>query len=455
VAINKEITRLDKSNVKLTLTVPRDEVRTRYNELLKDYGKKIQIPGFRKGKVPQEVLIRKFGDTLKGEALGNIIESAVSEAFQEENLDRGDKPLPYSTPQVQEEPKLDLDADLVFSVIYDVLPKVSIGQWKGLDAEVPDAGISDEDIARELEELRERNAIVRDRNEGDSARKNDVVTVNYREIGETGETVPDSERQDFVFTLGSGYNIYKFDDEITGMKKGETREFVKTWPGDDPDPNLAGQTKKLGVTLVSLKEKELPVADDDFAQDVDEKYKTLEDLKNSIKERLNRNLEHRLRDVTISKLLEKIMGNTPVIIPESMIRMELEGRWLNLANRFNTSVEEIVRMMAKSGKTAEEIQEGWRPAAENALHSRLIVETLMEEQKFESSDEEIEKELETMAAESGISLEEVKKYYKGEDMMERLRDDIRERKLYDLLLAENTAKKGNKIKYLEFMENNG
>jgi trigger factor len=455
VALSKEITRLDKSNVKLSLTIPRDEVRTKYNDLLNDYCKDIRLPGFRKGKVPREVLVRKLGNDLQDEILGRIIESALTEVFEEGNLGRKEKPIPYSNPTIEEKPKFDLDADLTLSFVYDVLPDVPIGRWKGLEVEVPDVRIEDEDIARELEELRERNAIVRDRNEGDAARKNDVVTVNYREIGENGETLPNSERQDFVFTLGTGYNIYQFDDEITGMKKGETREFVKTWPGDYPESSLAGQTKKLGVTLVSLKEKELPVLDDDFAQDVDEKYKTLEDLKNSIRERLDKNLELRMRETTISKLLEKIMGNTPVIIPESMISSELEGRWLNLARRFNIPVEELIKRMSKSGRTVEEIQDEWRPAAENALHSRLIVETLLEEQKIENSEEEEEKELETMAGEYGISLEEIKKYYEDEGMMERLGNIIRERKLYDLLLAENTIKKGNKTKYLEFATNNG
>jgi trigger factor len=454
VAVNKEITRLENSNVKLTLTVPRDDVRTQYNDLLKDYSKNIQMPGFRKGKVPRDVLIRKFGDALKGEALSRIMEASVSEVFQDESLSREDKPLPYSTPQIQDTPTLDLDADLSFSMVYDVLPRVTVGSWKELEVEVPDVSIDDEDITRELEELRERNAIVFDRDDGDAARENDVVTVNYHEIGENGETLPNSERQDFVFTLGSGYNVYKFDDEIVGMKKGETREFVKTWPGDESDSVLAGQTKKLSVSLTALKEKQLPELDDDFAQDVDEKYKTLEDLKNSIRERLDKGLERRLRDVKVSKLLEKIMENTPVIIPESMIRVEMEGRWRNLARRFGASIEETMEIMKKSGKTAEEIGNEWRPAAEKALHSRLIVETLIEEQKFEISDEEMEKEVETMALESGTALEEFKKYYEQENMKEYIRDDLKERKLYELLLAENNIKKGNTTKYLEFMGNN-
>jgi trigger factor len=469
VAVTKEITRLEKSNVKLSLTVPQDEIRSQYQDLLRDYTKNAQIPGFRKGKVPREVLERKFGEALKGEALGRIIESAIAEVFKDENLPRNERPLPYAGPQLQDEPKLDFDRDLTFSVVYDVLPEVKVGQWKGLEIEVPDAKVTDEDLDRELADVRERNAIVLDRDDGAAAQKGDVVTVNYRELGENGEVLPHTERQDFVFTLGTGYNIYDFDDEITGMQKDETREFTKTFPGDFKEADLAGQTKKIQVTLTALKEKKLPDLDDDLAQDVDEKFNTLEDLKNDIRKRLEKNLEQRLRELRINSILEKIMENTPVILPESMIRVEMEGRLRNLARQFNVSTEQALQMLARiekaetnpdidglsgisdPGPSPEYLEKEWRPGAEKALHSRLIVETLMEEQGFAVSDEELEKEMETMAAESRTDLEEFKKYYQQDNMKEYLMEDIKERKLFDTLLAENTLKPGKKETYMDLM----
>jgi trigger factor len=455
VTVSKEITPLEHSSVKLTLTVGKEDLRSEYDALLGKYSKTLQIPGFRKGKAPKEVLIRKFGDALKGEALGTIIEKAITQVFDDESLARTERPLPYSTPQVQDEPELDLEQDLTFSVVYDVLPRVAIGQWKGLEAEVPDVAVTGEDIDRELEEIRERNAFVLDRDEGAAAEKDNVVTVDYREIGEDGAVIPGSERQDFVFTLGSGYNIYKFDDEITGMKKGESKDIEKTYPADFSDAELAGTTKKIRVSLTALKEKKLPELDDDLAQDVDEKFQTLEDLKNNIRERLTKNLDRRLREIKVSNLLEKIVEKTPVDVPESMIRIELESRWRSLARRFGTSVDEVVKIMEKSGKGLEEIMDGWRPDAVKALHSRLIVETLMEDQGISASDEELERELETYAQESGTGIEEVKKYYEQEHAMDYLREDIREKKLFDLLLAENTIKLGKKENYLDILGNNG
>jgi trigger factor len=455
VTISKEITPLEHSSVKLTITVAKDDVRSEYDEILGKYAKTVQIPGFRKGKTPKDVLVRKFGNALQGEALATVIENSITEIFKDESLSKTERPLPYSTPQVQEEPKFDTEQDLTFSVVYDVLPKVSLGQWKGLEAEIPDVSVTDEDIRRELEVVRDRNAFVLDRDEGAAAEKDNVVTVNYSETGDDGAVLPGSERQDFVFTLGSGYNIYKFDDEIIGMKKGETRDIEKTYPADFSDAELAGKTKKIRVTLTALKEKKLPELDDDLAQDVDEKFQTLEDLKNSIRERLTQSLEKRLRDIKISKLLEKVVENTPVDVPESMVRIELDSRWRNLARNFGVSPEELVKIMEKSGKTMEEVRGDWRPAAVKALHSRLIVETLIEEQGMTASDEEADRELETIAGESETPLEEVKKYYDQENMREYLKEDIKERKLFDLFLAENTIKLGKKANYLDIMEKNG
>jgi len=454
VSVTKNITRLDKSNVKMSLTVPKAEIAAQYQELLKDYAKNAQIPGFRRGKAPQEVLIRKFGEALKGEALGKIIEKAVEEVFSDEALPRDERPLPYSQPRIEEAPEFDLDRDLTFSMVYDVLPPVKIGQWKGLEAEVPNVAITDEDLARELEEVRERNAFVLDRDDNATARLGDVATVSYSELGEGGEEVPDSRRDDFVFTLGSKANIYQIDDDVAGMKKGETKETTKTYPEGEASGPLAGKTVKLRITLTALKEKKLPDLDDDLAQDVDEKFNTLDDLKNSIRQRLEKSLALRMRDLKINKLLEKIIENTPLTLPESMVRVELEGRLRNLARRFGTDIEGVVRMMAQTGTDPAEIEKNWRASAEKALHSRLIVETIMEEQRIEASDADVEKELEKIAADTDKPLEEVKKQYGDGQMRDYVRDSVRESRLFDLLLAENTIKTGSKANYLDVMGNN-
>jgi len=453
VAINKEIKRLDKSNVMLSITVPKEDIQAQYDDMMKEYTKTLQLPGFRKGKVPRDVLEKKFAEALKGDAMGRIMESTMQEVFKEENMPRNEKPLPYSTPELQGEPVLDLEQDLQFSVIYDVLPEVKLGQWKGLSAEYPYAEIEESDIGKELEEIRERNAIVMDRDDTAAAVNGDVVTVDYIIFEENGEppadTISDCQRKDFTFTLGVGANAFKFDSDITGMKKSETKEFDKKFDDDYIIHKLAGQTRKVKISLTSLKEKKLPDLDDDLAQDVDEKFNTLNDLKDNIKQRLERQLDTRLRERKISELLRIIMESTPVVVPESMIKAEIEGRWRRIARYYNTSIENIRHMMQIGEK-----EDQWREEAEKALHSRLIIETLMEEQKIEVTDDDLEKEFQSIAEANNTQAEEIKKHYDDNAVL-YLKEDIREKKITDMLLAENSFKPGKKENYLDFMSDNG
>jgi trigger factor len=454
VPVSKEITRLEHSAVKLTLTVDKEDVRAQYDELIREYVKTVQIPGFRKGKVPQEVLERKFGSALKEEALNKIFGKTITEVFEDESFPKDDQPLPYSTPRLDEEPTLDFDKDLSFSVVYDVLPKLNVGPWKGLEVEIPDVTVTGEDLDRELAKIRERNALVFDKDEGAAAEKDNVVTINYCELDGEKNPIKGSEREDFVFTLGSGYNLYQFDDDITGMKKDETKDITKTFPEDYTHTELAGKTLTIRVSLSALKEKKLPDLDDDLAQDVDEKYKTLDDLKSSIRERLEKNLEKHIRELTISGILEKVLETTPIDLPESMLRIELDSRWRNLARRFGVSPEELEKNLQKTGQEPEDIRSGWKEDAEKALKSRLIVETLMRDLKLEASDEECAKEIESLAAGSGSPVDEVKKYYEQENVKDYLIEEIKERKLFDIFLAENKAKKGKSTKYLDLLPDN-
>jgi len=450
VAINKEIKRLDKSNVELTITVPKEDIQVHYNDMISEYTKTLQLPGFRKGKVPREVLEMKYAEALKDDAMSRIIDSTLQDVLKDENTSRNERPLPYSAPELQGKPVLNLDQDFQYAVIYDVMPDVNISQWKGLNAEYIYAEIEEGDIDRELQEIRERNAVVMDRDDNDTAVNGDIVTINYKIFDENGEVskMLDMHRDDFAFTLGSGANAFKFDDDIVGMKRNETKEFEKKFDEGLESIFIAGKTRKMQITLTALKEKKLPDLDDDLAQDVDEKYQTLDDLKKSVKERLEKQLDIRLREKRLSAVLKLIMENTPVVIPESMIKAETESRVRRIARHYGISAENVHKMMAMNGKDNE-----WRDEARQALHSRIIIETLMEEQKIAVSDEDVEKEFESIASVSGTPIEEVKKHY-DDNAVNYIREDIMEKKITDMLLAENNLKPGKKENYLDFMTDN-
>lgn len=448
--ITKQFNKLDKSRVKLDVTIPKEEVAKTYESLLAKYARSIQIPGFRKGKAPIKLLEQKYGEALKGDAAGDIMEKALGEIF--EAASEFERPLPYSTPSMDERPLFDTDKDLSFSVTYDVFPKADVKTVDGFKLDLPNVTIVDGDLKEELEAIRERNAVVVDRNDGDKAAKDNIATVNYSELDESSAVIAGTERQDFVFTIGTGYNIFKFDDEIVGMKKGETKDIVKSYPADFEDKDLAGKTKKIRVTLAALKERSLPALDDELAQDVSEKYKTLEDLKADIRKNMETALENKLKEMKSNALLEKIVEANPFELPESMVAAELESRWQMLAQRFRTDVAQLEKLMAASGQSKDDMLSGWRVEAEKLLKSRVIVEILLKDREITVSPEDVEAEYAKMAEGAGVTVDEVKKHYADPRRKEYLIDDIKEQRLYASLLEKCTVSKGKKMAFADLFK---
>ena len=449
--LNKQFTKLDKSRVQLDVTIKQDEIAKAYQELLQKYSKTIQIPGFRKGKVPVAILEKKYGEALKGDVAGDIMEKALGEIFEAAN--EFERPLPYSQPSMDKTPDFDLSKDLSFTVTYDTFPEVKLGTIDGFKIEVPQVAIGDAEMKEELEAIRDRNAIVVDRNDGDKAAKDNIVTVNYSELDEAGNVIAGTERQDFVFTIGTGYNIFKFDDDVIGMKKGETKDFTKKFPADFEDKEIAGKTKKLRVTLTALKARNLPDLDDELAQDVNEKYKTLDDLKADIKKNMETALENKLKEIKSNGLLEKIIEKNAFELPESMIQAELESRWQMLAQRFRTDVVQLEKLIVSSGQSKEGMLKDWRTEAEKLLKSRVIVELLLKEREITVTADEVEAEYARMAEGAGISVDEVKKHYADPRRKEYLIDDIKEQRLYAQLLEKCTLSKGAKTAFADLFKN--
>jgi len=449
--LNKQFTKLDKSRVKLDVTIGKDEIANSYQQLLQKYAKTIQLPGFRKGKVPVKLLEQKYGEALKGDVAGDIMEKALGEIFEAAN--EHERPLPYSRPEMDKAPDFAVDKDLAFSVTYDVFPEVKLAKTEGFKIEMPEVTIKDEDMKEELEAIRDRNAIVVDRNDGDKAAKDNIATVNYSELDDAGAVIAGSERQDFVFTIGTGYNVFKFDDEVIGMKKGETKDITKAYPADFEDKDLAGKTKRIRVTLTALKARNLPALDDDLAQDVSEKYKTLDDLKADIRKNMETALANKLKEIRSNALLEKMVEANPFDLPESMIAAELQSRWEMLAQRFRTDLAQLEKLITSSGQTKEAMLAEWRPEAEKLLRSRVIVEILLKDSGISVTPEEFDAECVRIAEGAGATVDEVKKHYADPRKKEYLIDEIREQRLYDRLLEKCTVAKGKKTAFAELFKN--
>jgi len=443
------VEQLGNASVKLTVTVAAESVRNEYDSLLNEYTKSASIKGFRKGHVPPAVLERKFGESLEAEASQKIIEESLKKLFDEIE----EKPLAYSQPRMDGELDFSLDKDLVFSVIYDVYPKVELGTYKGLTLEEEQVQITDEDEKRELTALQEQNAVVIDKDSG-TVEAGDVVTIDYWECDEDGNEIPETRREDFVFTQGSGYNFYKIDDDVVGMAIDEVKTIDKSFPDDFENKDLAGTTKKLGVKVKAIKERQLPEIDDELAQDISDKYKTLDDLKKDIRERLEKTVEGRLRQAKIDSLVDQVTESSEIETPASMVDAELYNMWHNFVHQFRASEEQVDAMLAAQGKSRADLLADWRPNAEKRLKNQLAVQKMMELESVEVTDEEVDAEIETQADSGGVTKEQMLAYYKQNNMMEYAARELKERKLFDALLAESKIKKGKKTSFLDLVGRN-
>ena len=448
---SKNIERLEHSSVKLSITVPSAESKKEYDAMLKEYSKSVRIDGFRSGHVPASVLERKFGDSLRLDAMGRVLEKAVEEALKD--ADPKEQPLAYSTPSLDGEPEFSVDKDFSFAVKYDVFPSIEVGDWKGIEVKKPVCEIGSEDEARELEDIRQRNAIVAERDAAAKAAKGDIVTVNFREIGADGQSVAGTEREDFTFEIGTGYNVYKIDDEMVGMKRDEEKTIEKSYPADFDYKELAGKTVKLTVKVTKIKEKKLPALDDELAQDVSEKYKTLADLKTDLRAQLEKRLADKLKQLEEKALVEGLLARSKVELPESMVAAELAMRFENLKRQMGIDNEEkLERLLSYSGKTKAALIDEWKPSAEKAITTRLAIEKLVEEGKYECSDADLEAEFARQASEASLSVDEVKAEYEKRGSMDYLRDRIKEDKLMAALLAAATVKKGDKVSFVDLLK---
>jgi len=445
----KNVERLDNSAVKLTVTVAQETLQDEYKSLLGQYAKSAQIKGFRKGHVPPDILERKFGESIEFEASQKVLEDSLRTVFEE--ID--EKPLPYSQPALDGEPDFDIEKDLTYSVVYDIFPEIELGEYKGLEIEVPQVSISKEDEERELKALQEQNAIVIDKEEG-GVEAGNIVTVDYCELDAEGNVIEDTEREDFVFTQGSGYNVYKIDEDVLGMKTGEEKTVDKEYPEDFEDADLAGQKKKLKITVKAIKERQLPEIDDDLAQDISDEYETIADLKKDIKGRLERTIEGRLREQKNNALIEQIVEKSTIPVPESMVQAELENSWRNFVQQFRAEEEQVLSLLQAQGRTKENLLEEWREGATKRIRGQLAVQKILESEEIEVTDEEVDAELDNQAQSGGATKEQLKQYYESQNMMDYVQREVRERKLFEKILEDSKIKKGEKVGFLDLMGRN-
>jgi trigger factor len=446
----KEVELQENSSVKLKITVKKKSVKEEYDNLVRKYCQTVQLKGFRKGKVPADVLIRKFGDSLTAETTENIVRGSLEDIL--ESIKH--KPLPYSTPTVDSQSSLDLQKDFVYDVLYDTYPEIELSDYLGLEYEELKVKITAEDLKRELKNLQEQNSCFIDKEDG-VVEKGDNINIDYVEVDEKGAELPGTKRESFAFIVGSGYNLYQLDDDLLSMKNGEEKVIKKKFGQDFENKELAGRDIELKVKVNNIKEKELPELNDDLAQDISDKYNTLDDLKNDLKQKIEETSKNRVRANSISKLLDQIVDKATIPLPKSMIELELNSQWRSFLGQYNVDEKKLLEQLKqKDNKTKEDMLEQWRPSAERKLKLLLAVNKMIEKEKIKAGKEEIKKEVKKIADSRSIAIKQAEEELKKGNYLEYMKEDLKKEKLYDLLLEKGKAKPGESINFLDLLEGN-
>ncbi len=429
-----EIKKLQNSSVQLTLTLGAAAIEEDYSKTIKDYAKKLTLKGFRPGKAPLSLIESKYGDAIREEVTFRLMEKNLTDSYKD--MDAKDRPLPYSTPELQNEEALlpfKPNTDITYSVIYDVLPVVKLPEYKGLEIEYEAKKVTDKEVDEEIERLRQQNAMVITKN--GAVADGDIVTVDYVELDADGKEIESTKRDDFTFTVGSSYNFYKLDKDIIGMKKGDTSVIEKTY-GDDSGmgTDYLGKTVKINVTIKEVKVKEVPELDDDFAQDVKDEYKTVADLVKATKKQLEEEAENQNKGAKLDAIIKALLEKTEIAVPKSMVEAQLESDWQNFISRFGMSEADVIKFMGAQGGSKEQFLDSRRADTLQNIKGQLIIEQVKEEQKYEVKEEEIAEELKNY----GEDITKDSPNY--ESMKIYAEDDIKYRKARDFLLENNTFK---------------
>ncbi len=440
---DKKIKELEKSAVEMTVTIAQKTVSEEYDKVVKKYQKTLQVKGFRKGKAPIAILEKKYGEAFKEESMYGMIEGSIEEVLKD--IEDQYKPLPYSQPKLVDEENISctVDADFSFAVSYDVYPKFEVPNYTGHNITIPSVSVDDEVVAEELKKLQEQNSMVIDKT--GAIEKDDIVTIDYSELDEEGAVIEGSPREDFVFTVGTGYNFYKLDDDILGMVKDEEKVIEKSFGEDHDIPEYVGKTVKIKVSVKAVKVRDLPELDDEFAQDVSDDYKTLDDLKKATNEKLTETLDQKLRSIKAERLYDALLEDFTVEIPESMVQAELENSWRNFAQQSGMAEQQLLDILAYQEKGKADLLEEWRPQALKSIRVQMILEKAGEEEKVEVTDEDI---ADLMPQLEGIENKEQREYYTY-----LMKEEKKSQKVVDLLLEKNEFTAGDAVTYTDLMQN--
>lgn len=386
--------KLPASQIGLEIEITPEMTKQAYEQVIQKFTRQANIPGFRRGKVPRQVIVQRFGTTsLKAAALEDLIDDSLQAALKQENIEAlGNFQLRSAFEDLisQYEP----GSPLTFSASIDVSPEVTLDQYQGLQVQAEEVKYNPEQVDKVLEGYREQVATLVPV-EGRSAQMKDVAVVDFKGVlvGDDPDAEPEefagNEAQDFQVELGEGRFVEGFVDGIVGMNPGETKDVLAHFPADYSQENLAGRTARFTVTLKELKERELPELDDDFAQEVsNEEFETLAALRESLEKRYTDEAEQKTRNNQEEAILNELLNHITVDLPESMIEREVNFMLNQTAMQLQNQGFDIKRLFNQ--ESIGVLKEQSRPEAVKRIKRTLALGEIAKKESIDVPEADVD-----------------------------------------------------------------
>ncbi|OUQ17602.1 trigger factor [Lachnoclostridium sp. An14] len=421
-----QVEKLEKNMAKLTVEVPAEKFIEAIGHAYKKNKNRFNVPGFRKGKVPQAMIEKMYGpEVFYEDAANEAIGQSYDAAAKESGLD------------IVSRPEIDLvqiekGKDFIYTATVAVKPEVTLGQYKGVEVEKASAEVTDEDVEKELKKVQEQNSrlvTVDDR----AVQDGDQVVIDFDGYVD-GEQFDGGKSEDYPLTIGSHTFIDTFEEQLIGKNAGEECEVNVTFPTEYHAAELAGKPAVFKVTVKEIKYKELPELNDEFAGEVSE-FETLEEYKADVRAKLAEAKEKQAATENENRVVEAVVKNATMEIPEPMIDAQLDNMVNEYARNMQSHGISLDQYMQYTGMTIDKIKEQMRPQAVKRIETRLVLEAVAKAENIQVSDEKVDEEIGKMAAAYKMEPEKLKGYM-GEAEIASMKEDLAVQEAVDFLVAE-------------------
>ena len=418
------------NEVKFEITVEAEKFDEAIKKVYFKSAKYFNIPGFRKGKAPMQIVEKYYGKEIFYEdAFNEVAGEALEEAVSENKVEV------VSRPEVDIK-QIEKGKDLIFTVVMQTKPEAELGKYKGIEIPKIEYNVSDEDINHELEHMQEHNSrliSIDDR----AVKKGDIATIDFEGFVD-GKAFEGGKAENYDIELGSNTFIPGFEDQIVGMKIDEDKDVNVKFPEEYFSKELAGKDATFKVKLHEIKKKELPKLDDEFAKDVSE-FDTLEELKKDIKKKLEKQNADKEKYETEEAVVKALCENTKVEIPSGMVETEVDRMLNDFKGRLSYQGLKLEQYLKMLGKTEDEMRKEYEPQAIEGIKSRLAIEAVIKAEKIEATDKEVEEKMQEMAKNYGKENDE--SFLKNENVRNYIKEGIESEKAIDVLIKNAKMKK--------------